>query len=266
MNANDGPRCGKVYLVGAGPGDPELLTLRAFRVLGLADVVLYDHLVNSEIVGLAPSGAQRIYVGKESSNHALPQHEINNLLVQFAECGHQVVRLKGGDPFIFGRGGEETEALALCGIPFEIVPGITAAAGAAAYAGIPLTHRDCAHACVLVTGHLKDGSLDLDWQALARPRQTIVIYMGLLTLPKICRELVTHGLPETTPAAAIQQGTTAAQRVVTGTLVTLPGRVSQEKLKTPTLIIIGEVARLHEQLAWFGASAGRLDPALAVQA
>lgn len=266
MGANGEPRCGKVYLVGAGPGDPELLTLRAFRVLGLADAVLYDHLVNSEIVGLARRGAQRIYVGKERSNHTLPQHEINHLLVKLARRGHQVVRLKGGDPFIFGRGGEEIETLALCGVPFEIVPGITAASGVAAYAGIPLTHRDYAHACVFVTGHLKDGSVDLDWQALARPLQTIVVYMGLLSLPKLCQELVTHGLPQTTPAAVIQQGTTAAQRVVTGTLATLPVEVAQAQLKPPALIIIGEVVRLHARLAWFNVSTDRFDTALAAPA
>ncbi|MBX9811703.1 MAG: uroporphyrinogen-III C-methyltransferase [Burkholderiales bacterium] len=266
MGADGEPLCGKVYLVGAGPGDPELLTLRAFRVLGLADAVLYDHLVNSEIVGLARRGAQRIYVGKERSNHTLPQHEINHLLIKLARRGHQVVRLKGGDPFIFGRGGEEIETLALCGVPFEIVPGITAASGVAAYAGIPLTHRDCAHACVFVTGHLKDGSVDLDWQALARPLQTIVVYMGLLSLPKLCQELITHGLPQTTPAAVIQQGTTAAQRVVTGTLVTLPAKVARARLKPPALIIIGEVVRLHARLAWFNVSIDRFDTALAAPA
>lgn len=265
MVANDDSQCGKVFLVGAGPGDPELLTLRALKVLNRADVILYDHLVNKQIVGLGRRDAQRLYVGKERSNHAVPQPEINNLLITLARRGHQVVRLKGGDPFIFGRGGEEIESLALNGIPFEIVPGITAASGVAAYAGIPLTHRDYAHACIFVTGHLKDGSVDLDWHALARPLQTVVIYMGLQSLPKLCWELAAHGLAETTPAAAIQHGTTAAQRVVTGTLASLPARVTQAQMKPPALIIIGEVVRLHERFAWFGTSTEKLAPLSADQ-
>ncbi len=263
LGANGKPNCGKVYLVGAGPGDPELLTLRALKILNRADVILYDRLVNGDIVRLGRHDAQRIYVGKERSNHAVPQHDINQMLITLARRGHQVVRLKGGDPFMFGRGGEEIETLALHGVKFEIVPGITAAAGVSAYAGIPLTHRDFSQACVFVTGHLKDGSIDLDWQALARPLQTVVVYMGLQSLPKLCLELVAHGLPDTTPAAAIQQGTTTAQRVVTGTLDTLPARVACAQLKPPTLIIIGEVVRLHDRLAWFGASTDRVDTALA---
>lgn len=252
---------GKVFLVGSGPGNPDLLTLRALRVLRRADVVLYDHLVSAEILALARRGAERIYVGKERANHALPQDEINRLLVEHARRGRQVVRLKGGDPLIFGRGGEEIETLSGEGIPFEIVPGITAASGIAAYAGIPLTHRDHAHACVLVTGHLKDGSVDLDWEALARPRQTVVIYMGLASLPIACRELVRHGLGADTPAAIVQQGTTARQRVVTGTLANLPARAAAAVIRPPTLVIVGEVVRLRDKLAWFEHAFAAPEPA-----
>jgi uroporphyrin-III C-methyltransferase / precorrin-2 dehydrogenase / sirohydrochlorin ferrochelatase len=242
---------GRVYLVGAGPGSPDLLTLRALRVLQSADVVLYDRLVSDEIVALARHGAQRIYVGKERDNHSLPQDGINALLVRFARSGKTVVRLKGGDPFIFGRGGEEIEELASHGVDFEVVPGVTAACGVGAYAGIPLTHRDYAQSCVFVTGHLKDGSMDLDWQALTRPRMTVVVYMGLQGLPILCRKLMENGLAAETSAAVIQQGTTASQRVVTGTLETLPRLAAAAALKAPTLIIIGEVVRLRDKLAWF---------------
>jgi uroporphyrin-III C-methyltransferase/precorrin-2 dehydrogenase/sirohydrochlorin ferrochelatase len=246
---------GTVYLVGAGPGNPELLTLRAARLLGEADVVVYDRLVGPEIVELARRGAQRIFVGKARSHHTLPQHEINALLVRLALEGRRVVRLKGGDPFVFGRGGEEIETLAAHGIPFEVVPGITAATGIAAYAGIPLTHRDHAHAVTFVTGHLKDGTMNLDWPALARPGQTVVIYMGLLGLPILAHELIAHGLPASTPAAVIQQGTTANQRVVTGTLANLPGRAFDARLEPPTLIVVGDVVRLQPTFAWFDAAA-----------
>ena len=242
---------GIVYLVGAGPGDPELLTIRAANVIARADVIVYDRLVAREIVALGRPGAQRIYVGKARSNHTLPQHEINALLVRLAQDGKHVVRLKGGDPFVFGRGGEEIEALVAHDIPFEVVPGITAATGIAAYAGIPLTHRDCAHSVTFVTGHLKDGTMNLDWPALARPGQTVVIYMGLLGLPILCRELVAHGLPPTTPAAIVQQGTTAQQRVVVATLADLPGRAFDARLAPPTLIIVGEVVKLRDKLGWF---------------
>jgi uroporphyrin-III C-methyltransferase/precorrin-2 dehydrogenase/sirohydrochlorin ferrochelatase len=242
---------GEVYLVGAGPGDPDLLTLRALRLLQRADVALYDNLISPEILALLPAGAERIYVGKRRADHAMRQEAINALLVEHALAGKRVVRLKGGDPFIFGRGGEEIDTLSAHGIRFEVVPGITAALGAAAYAGIPLTHRDHAQACVFVTGNLKDGSVDLDWAALARPRQTIVVYMGLLSLPVICRELVAHGLPRDTGAAVVQQGTTATQRVVAGTLGTLPAKVARAKLHAPTLIIVGNVVRLRERLSWF---------------
>jgi len=244
-------QAGRVFLVGSGPGNPELLTLRAARVMQQADVVLYDHLVAPEIVEMVRDGAQRIYVGKERSNHALPQEEINHLMVALALQGKCVLRLKGGDPFIFGRGAEEIETLARYGIPFEVVPGVTAATGVAAYAGIPLTHRDYAQACVFVTGHLKDGTMNLDWEALARPNQTVVVYMGLLGLPLLCQQLIKHGSPATTPAAVVQQGTTNKQRVVTGTLETLPLATFKAGIKPPTLIIVGEVVKLREQLAWF---------------
>jgi len=242
---------GRVYLVGAGPGDAELLTLRAVRLLASADVVVYDHLVSAEVLDFIGPQARRIYVGKERSHHTMVQEDINTLLVRLAFEGQQVVRLKGGDPFVFGRGGEELQELAAAGVGFEVVPGITAACGVSSYAGIPLTHRDHAQCCLFVTGHLKDGSTDLDWPALARPRQTVVIYMGLAALPEICRQLVTHGAPATLPAAVVQQGTTAAQRVVAATLADLPAQVAQAGLKSPCLIIVGEVVALREQLAWF---------------
>ena len=244
-------RRGNVYLVGAGPGDPELLTLRALHLLQQADVVVYDNLVSTAILDLCRPGAERIYAGKERGNHSLPQEEINALLVRLARQDKAVVRLKGGDPYIFGRGGEEVETLMENGIRFEVVPGITAAAGVATYAGIPLTHRDHSSACVFAAGYLKEGSLDLDWEGLARPRQTIVIYMGLHGLPVLCEKLIAHGLPADTPAAIVQQGTTVDQRVVTGTLQSLPRLAEEAKLKPPTLIIIGGVVKLREKLAWF---------------
>jgi len=247
---------GEVYLVGAGPGDPELLTLRALKLMQRADVALYDHLVGDEVLALLPETTERIYVGKERANHTMRQEEINERLVRLAQEGRRVLRLKGGDPFVFGRGGEEIDTLAAHGIRFEVVPGITAALGVAAYAGIPLTHRDHAQACMFVTGHLKDGTMDLDWTALARPRQTIVVYMGLTGLPALCERLVEHGLAASTPAAVVQHGTSRHQRVVTGTLATLAENALRAKLRAPTLIIVGSVVQLRERLNWFGAGAG----------
>lgn len=242
---------GEVYLVGAGPGDPDLLTFRALRLMQKADVVVYDNLVSKPIVEMTRRDATRIFVGKKRADHTMRQEEINDLLVRLAQEGKRVLRLKGGDPFIFGRGGEEIEKLTEHGIAFQVVPGITAASGVSSYAGIPLTHRDHAQSCMFVTGHLKDGTMNLDWDALARPRQTVVVYMGLHGLDTLCAKLIEHGLPSDTPIAIVQQGTTPNQRVITGTLATLPSIAEREKPQAPTLIIIGGVVTLREQLAWF---------------
>lgn len=245
------PSSGRVYLVGAGPGDPELLTLRAVRLLQQAQVIVYDHLVSSAVLDFVSPTAERIYAGKRRNEHTLRQEQINALLVKLAREGKQVVRLKGGDPFIFGRGGEELQALAAHDIAFEVVPGVTAASGVSSYAGIPLTHRDYAQSCIFVTGHLKDGTADLDWPSLVRPRQTVVIYMGLGGLPEICRQMMQHGAAPTLPIAVVQDGSIATQKVVTGTLADMPERVAEQGLKSPCLTIIGEVVKLHDSLAWF---------------
>ena len=245
------PGSGCVYLVGAGPGDPELLTLRAVRLLQQTDVIVYDHLVSAAVLDFVSPTAQRICAGKRRNEHTLRQEQINALLVKLAMEGKQVVRLKGGDPFIFGRGGEELQALASHGVAFEVVPGVTAASGVSSYAGIPLTHRNYAQTCLFVTGHLKDGTADLDWPSLVRPRQTVVIYMGLGGLSEICRQMMVHGAAPTLPIAVVQDGSIATQKVVTGTLADMPERVAQAGLKSPCLTIIGEVVKLHEALAWF---------------
>lgn len=244
-------KLGEVYLIGAGPGDPDLLTFKALRLMQQADVIVYDRLVAPEIVDLARRDAEKIYVGKERDNHSLPQDAINELLAQQALAGKRVARLKGGDPFIFGRGGEEIETLLQYGISFQVVPGVTAASGCASYSGIPLTHRDHAQSCTFVTGHLKDGTINLNWPQLAAPRQTVVIYMGLQGLPVICEQLIAHGCSPDHPVAIIQKGTTADQKIVTGSLATIQARVAQAALQSPTLIIVGSVVELHEKLNWF---------------
>ncbi len=251
--ASKGDR-GEVYLVGAGPGDPDLLTFRALRLLQQADVIVYDRLVSEEILDMARRDADLVYVGKERDKHTLPQEDINQLLARIAKKGKRVLRLKGGDPFIFGRGGEEIETLMEEGVNFQIVPGITAAAGAASYAGIPLTHRNYAQSVTFVTGHLKDGSMNLNWPALAHPHQTLVVYMGLLGVKTLCAKLMEHGLSEETPMALVQKATTRQQKVLIGTLKSMPRLLEKANIKPPTLIIVGEVVSLHEKLSWFGSA------------
>jgi uroporphyrin-III C-methyltransferase/precorrin-2 dehydrogenase/sirohydrochlorin ferrochelatase len=241
---------GTVWLVGAGPGDPDLLTLKAWRLIQSADVVIHDRLVSQPIMNLIPANTRRIYVGKARSDHAVPQDDINQLLVDEARAGHNVLRLKGGDPFIFGRGGEEIEQLAEAGIPFEVVPGITAASGCAAYAGIPLTHRDYAQSVRFITGHLKTDGVNLCWPELMDPSQTLVFYMGLVGLQAICEQLVAHGRDPQTPVALIEKGTTPEQRVIIATLSTINESVLAEKVTAPTLTIIGDVVKLHDRLKW----------------
>jgi uroporphyrin-III C-methyltransferase/precorrin-2 dehydrogenase/sirohydrochlorin ferrochelatase/uroporphyrin-III C-methyltransferase len=245
-----------VALVGAGPGDPELLTLKAWRLITSAEVVLYDRLVSPEILAMIPDTAEMIHVGKQRANHALPQDQINQRLVDLARQGRKVVRLKGGDPFIFGRGGEEIETLADAGVRFQVVPGITAASGCAAYAGIPLTHRDHAQSVRFVTGHLKNDTCDLPWKDFVQNNQTLVFYMGLVGLPIICRQLVAHGMSQDMPVALVSRGTTRDQRVVTGNLGNIVTRVEAEAVQAPTLVIIGQVVSLRERLDWVGGLPG----------
>ena len=246
---------GEVYLVGAGPGDPDLLTFKALRLMQQADIALYDRLVHPSIVDLIRRDATKIYVGKERDNHVVRQEEINELLVKYAKEGKKVLRLKGGDPFIFGRGGEEIETLADEKVAFQVVPGITSASGCSTYSGIPLTHRDYAQSCIFVTGHLKKGKLELDWEKLIQENQTIVFYMGLVSIDIICEQLIQHGLSELTPCALIQQGTTNTQKEYISILKDMPTVVKTKKPKAPTIFIIGGVVALRDKLKWYSTSA-----------
>ena len=242
---------GEVYLVGAGPGDPDLLTFKALRLMQMADVVVYDRLVSAPVLDMVRRDAEKIYAGKAKANHAIPQENINQLLVRLAKEGKRVLRLKGGDPFIFGRGGEEIAELIDENIEFQVVPGITAASGCASYAGIPLTHRDHSQACIFVTGHRRDGSDDLNWEMLSHANQTVVFYMGLDNVARICSSLKAHGRAADTPAALVEKGTTAEQRVFVGDLDSLPGIIEQNEVHAPTLILVGEVVALHDRLGWY---------------
>jgi uroporphyrin-III C-methyltransferase len=242
----------RVTLVGAGPGDPDLLTVKAARAIAAARLVMVDHLVSKQVLALLPADAELICVGKRSAHHTMPQEEIIELMLRLARSGRPVLRLKGGDPYIFGRGGEEAQALAEAGVPFDVIPGISAAQGAAACTGIPLTHRDHAARVTWVTGHLRAGSpdvLELDWATLARPGQTLVVYMGVASLPVLSARLIEHGLPADTPAAAIERATLPEQRTLVATLQALPGVAREQSLRAPALIIIGSVVNLHAVLA-----------------
>lgn len=254
MLQQSGAKPGKVALVGAGPGDPELLTLRALRLIQQADVIVYDRLVSKPIMERCNPNAEFIYAGKAKSNHTLPQESINDLLVTLAQRPANVVRLKGGDPFIFGRGGEEIVTLAEKRVPFQVVPGITAASGCAAFAGIPLTHRDHAQSVAFVTGHLRNGEINLNWQELVSPQQTVVVYMGLTGLTNICESMVKHGRAADTPAALVQQGTQPQQQVLVSTLEDLPALVASSEVSPPTMLIIGHVVTLRDKLDWFSSA------------
>jgi len=252
---NPDSQVGEVYLVGAGPGDPELLTFKALRLMQQADIVLYDRLVSAEVLEMCRRDADLIYVGKKRDHHAVPQQDINQLLIEHARAGKRVVRLKGGDPFIFGRGGEELEELKAAGIPFQVVPGITAASACSTYGGIPLTHRNYAQSVKFVTGQLKNRTTDLNFEELVQPNQTIVFYMGLHTLDLLVSGLLSHGKPENTPIAIVSQGTSPQQKVLTGVLSNIVERQNQAQLEAPAIIIVGEVVSLQEKLAWFGQQA-----------
>lgn len=256
-NATDEPNTvGEVYLVGGGPGDPDLLTFKALRLIQQADVVLYDRLVSDGVMDLVRRDVKKIYVGKERDNHAVPQGGINQLLVDLAKQGKRVCRLKGGDPFIFGRGGEEIEELAKQKIPFQVVPGITAASGCASYSGIPLTHRDYSQSCRFVTGHLKDGTMDLPWNELAVEQQTIVFYMALTGAKYLSKQLIAHGLRKDIAVALIERGTTPDHKVYTTTLAGLPDTVANNTIHAPTLIIVGDVVKLRKKLNWYQVDKG----------
>ena len=244
---------GEVYLVGAGPGDPDLVTFRAFRLMQKADVVLHDRLADSRIMTLVRREAERVYVGKRPDNHELPQEAISALMVKLAKDGKRVLRLKGGDPFLFGRGGEEIETLAENGVPFQVCPGVTAAIGASAYAGIPLTHRDHAQACVFVTGHGRDGKIALDWASLIQPRQTVAVYMGLRNLEPLTEAFIAAGASPDLPAAVVDNATRPNQRVVVATLATLAPLARAAEIKGPSIVIIGTVVTLREKLEWYAA-------------
>ena len=251
LSKGESQAIGEVYLVGAGPGDPDLLTYKAVRLMQQADVMVYDRLVSKAILDMANKDAEHLYVGKEKSNHSVPQNNINQILVDFAKQGKRVLRLKGGDPFIFGRGGEEIEKLTENNIPFQVVPAVTAASGCSAYAGIPLTHRDYAQSVTFATGHLRDGTVNLNWQQLTQKNHTIVFYMGLSGIAVISQKLQEHGMDADMPAALVEQGTTSNQRVHIGTLASLPQLVLDAAVKAPTLTIIGEVVKLHDKLSWY---------------